>query len=106
MFAMVVLWLPLIAETPIDSTRDGLAWPGLLCSAALPALAHLPLCQPSLATYPAHSCLQVVSCSQGAVNIKQLFGEQAQALVSKLNIEGQHRWVLIGCVLVGFYLDG
>jgi hypothetical protein len=40
------------------------------------------------------------------VNIKQLFGEQAQALVSKLNIEGQHRWVLIGCVLVGFYLDG
>ena len=104
MVAMVVVpWLPLLAETHADSTRDfGLARPALYCT-ALHCL-HSPTRQTSLC--PAPSCLQVVSCSQGAVNIKQLFGEQAQALVSKLNIEGQHRWVLIGCVLVGFYLDG
>ncbi|KAL4855709.1 COBW domain-containing protein [Chlorella vulgaris] len=34
---------------------------------------------------------KVVQCSQGEVPIHQLFGKQAQALVSKLNIEGQHR---------------
>ncbi|PSC76572.1 cobalamin biosynthesis isoform A [Micractinium conductrix] len=34
---------------------------------------------------------QVVACTHGEVPVQQLFGSGAQALVSKLNIEGQHR---------------
>ncbi|KAL4424848.1 hypothetical protein ABPG77_011098 [Micractinium sp. CCAP 211/92] len=34
---------------------------------------------------------QVVSCAHGQVPVQKLFGSEAQGLVSKLNIEGQHR---------------
>jgi hypothetical protein len=51
--------------------------------------------------------MQVVQCSQGEVPIHQLFGKQAQALVSKLNIEGQHRLVplLLPSSLVSLSLE-
>lgn len=35
--------------------------------------------------------LQVFSCEQARVDLEQIFGREAQALVAHLNIEGQHR---------------
>lgn len=51
----------------------------------VPGVADVPPLLPPLAP-------QVVRCSQGEVPIHKLFGKEAQALVSKLNIEAQHRW--------------
>ena len=54
---------------------------------------HSHLLAPTLAsTRPASPASpQVVACTHGEVPVQQLFGSGAQALVSKLNIEGQHR---------------
>ena len=35
--------------------------------------------------------LQVFSCEHGRLDLEQIFGREAQALVAHLNIEGQHR---------------
>lgn len=65
---------------------------------AAPATPSAPL--PTWAPCPALPAPpQVKQCSQGAVPIQELFGRGAQGLVSKLNIEGQHRWAWFRCWL-------
>ena len=80
--------------------------------AASPAASPLDPTSPfsaaaAVACAPVCYGVQVVSCSQGQVPIQRLFGAEAQAVVSRLNIEGQHRYGGVwGCGGVGVWGAG
>ena len=68
----------------MDGWAPAGCWPPEPCARpCLPASPHPPTRR--------HTRAQVTPVTQGAIPIDKVFGKEAQALISKLNIEGQHR---------------